>query len=317
MKTAVHDAEMKNRVMAHAREYVASLKAKHGVKVDEELLKSLDYGSEDQAVQDELRESEEILATIGKHPLTVSGLTFRIRFQYFHGIEGKENADQIRDQVFDEWLTESLLRYEALQEGYQHKPEIAEAAERYKRDLIREEVLSLVLEAPRKAEPGELEEYYETHRDRFTPKPEVKVDGVFLDTRESAVEFKKGLDEGARVGWLAERSPGVVDPKPAIYADWLPPDVLGGLGVDLTKGAVVGPFVLREAWTVVKIVDVQDVKPTPFEECKDKVAAAVKNEHRRESLHRALERLKAQADIRVEDDAEKRIAGRIETWLAG
>ncbi len=317
MRAAVYDAEMQKRVMAHAREYVASLKSKHGVKVDEELLKSLDYGSEDPAVQNELRDSDEILATIGKHPLTVGGLTFRIRFQYFHGIEGKENAGQIRDQVFDEWLTESLLRYEALQQGYQHKPEIARAAESYKRDLIREEVLSLVLESPREAEPGELEEYYEAHRDEFTPKPRVKVDGVFLGSRDAAVEFKKGLEGGARVSWLADRSPGVVDAKPDVYADWLAPDVLGGLGVDPVKGAVVGPFVLREAWTVVKIVDVQKVEPTPFEKCKDKVAAAVKNEHRRQALHQALERLKAQADISVEKDAEKRIAGRIESWLAG
>jgi hypothetical protein len=316
MRVAVHDAEMKNRVMTQVRAYIASLKKKHGVVVDEDLLKSLDYGSKDKAVQDELRESKAVLATLGKRPFTVGGLSFKIRFQNFHGIEGKANADQIRDTVFDEWLTESLLRYEALQEGYQHKPDIAAAAASYERDLLRETVLSLVLETPYEPDTEDMADYYASHLAEFTPKPRVKADGVFLGDRAAAVEFKQKLEAGTNMSWLADRTAAVTDPKPDIFADWLGPEVLGGLGLDLQKGMIVGPFVIRESWAVAKIVDLDAAKPTPLATCQKEVATSMKNAHMRESVHRALAQLEAQADIRVEPNAEKLIAGRIDEWLA-
>ena len=81
------------------RDYVESLKEKHGVAVDEELLASLDFGSSDPAVQNELRDSDAVLATLAGRPFTVSRLGFKIRFDNFHGIEGKPDAGLIRDKV--------------------------------------------------------------------------------------------------------------------------------------------------------------------------------------------------------------------------
>ena len=174
----------------------------------------------------------------------------------------------------------------------------------------------MVLESPADPTEDELAAYYGANIEEFTPRPRVKLDGVFLVDRDTAVDFKEKLDAGAQLGWLADRTEGIQDPEPEIFIDHLEASVFDELGIELKKGAILGPFVIREAWAVAKVLDLEVVEPTPLDRCADKVRMAVKGERMKEVVGSALEQLEMQSEIEIEKDAMHRISDRLDEWLS-
>jgi len=315
MQQAVLEAIMKDRVMTTMREYIASLKEKHGIVVNTGLLSSLDYASSDLAIVAEQRSSEAVLAELPHRNLTVRGLTYKIRFKYFHGTEGKEDADAIRDQMFDDWLVETLLTYEAMERGYQNQPEIVAQALSLERQLLREAVLDIILAFPFEPTPDEVESYYEGNKAAFTSSPKVKVQGVILAEEEAAIRFREKLKEGAGVAWLAKRDEGVIDPDPKALSGWLNAEDLGVAGEDAEKGTILGPFRLGEEWAVAKIVSVGSAETIPLDECRKRVVRVMHDRQRREALREALDKLQSQGNVETAANAEEMIELRVSEWL--
>jgi hypothetical protein len=314
MRSQLRDAAMRDLVMTKVRDYVGSLRKKYGVVVQDSLLSTLDYGSKDAAVQSRLHDGNGVLAKLPWHTIDVRELTRRIRFQYFHGIEGKADAAKLRDKVFDEWLTELLLRHEASAQGLDKRAEIVAAGADLERSLIRESVGKKILNVPFDAKPDEVARYWTDHPKEFTPLARVRADGVLLADEASARKFREQLDSGAKLRWLADRSPGVKDPKPALFDDWVAPAALGLSAADLTPGRIVGPLAVQGAWAVASIQKIESVRPTPLEKCRSDVLAAMRAARTRELMTRALARLESAAKIKVADGARETIAARISAW---
>jgi hypothetical protein len=314
MREALREAIAKEQAKRTVSEYVAALKIKYDITVDDSLLASLDYASAAAEVQANLRTSDAALCTLPTGRLTVRGLTRNIRFQYFHGTEGRTDAAQIRDRMFDQWVSEGLLTYEAASLGLDRRPGIMGAARQLERDLIREAVIAMVVDAVPAPTPAQAESLYAADPDRFAPLPRVKVRGVLLESEAAAAQFRRSLADGAALSWLADRAPGVRNAHPAALNDWLDATTLGAAGSELKTGTIVGPVKLGEDWVVVEVVEIEPVTPAPLSECRDRVAAAWKGERVQEALKSALTRLESAAKIKIEKDAIERITDRVRVW---
>lgn len=317
MRQQLRDKAMSDQVMAKVRAFVADLRGKYGVAVDDSLRTSLDYGSPDAAVQDGLRQSEAVLVRLPWRDIRVRDLTRQIRFQYFHGVQGKEDAAEIRDKVLDEWVTELVLRHEASERGFDRRPEIAAGAEEVERQLLRERVGGMILAAPFDPQPAEIERYWREHPEEFTPPARVQADGVLLADEAAARRFRAQVDAGAKLRWLAERTPEVQDRKPALFADWVQPSVLGLAAGEAAPGKVVGPFEAEGAWAVAAVARVEPVGPVPLEQCRDRVLAAMKGRRSHDAISAAMTRLESAARIEIADGAREAIATRLDEWLGG
>ena len=313
MKEQLRQAAIREGVMAKIRAYVESLKEKYLV-VDHELLASLDYGTEDPKVLAELRASEAVLATLTWRELTVADFSQTMRFKHYHGLEGKPNAGELRDEAFDEWVTELILRHEAAALGFDESPEILAGAARTERRLVREHVLNELLGFPFDPTPQEIEKYYGSHLEDFTPLPRTRVAGAHLQDEASALAFREALEGGASVAWLAERAPGVVDPDPVAYADWIETRDLG-IGREAEDGEIIGPLETEGVWAVVKVTATESVSPTPLPECQQAVLASMKRDRMGEVLADALARLEEASEIEVLPDAHDVIDVRLAQWL--
>lgn len=313
MSTALLEAAIRERVMTTLRSYVMSLREKYSVVVNESLLASLDYASEDSEVQAELRDSDAVLATLPWRNLTVSGLTRNIRFEHFHGLRGKSDAAETRDQLFDDWLTEAILRHEASVLGFNKKPAIVAQAEMLERRLVREAVIEMILAIRFDPSQQEIEAFYESHTGDFTPKPRIRAEGVFLESEEASRKFRETLEGGARLSWLATRTPGVSDPSPAVFSDWLDADALGVSGAE--KGTILGPAEIEGTWAVAKVLEVESVEPIPLNQCQSQVLAKMKGEQMRKAMGEAMATLESQAEIEVADGAHGEIEQRVNAWL--
>jgi len=315
MAQIAREAEKRERVMTVVRDYVASLKEKYDVVTNDSLLATLDYGSEDPQVLRALIDSDEMIVRLPWREFTVADFTRQIRFEHFHGLAGKPDAPQLRDRTFDEWITEMLLRHEAVELGFHRRPEIAASGEQMKREQVREKVGQAILDFRFEPTDAEVERYYRDHRDRFSPRPRIRATGVLLSGREAAERFRQRAEAGAQIPWLAERTPEVVDAAPELFRDWLAPEDIALAGVPET-GQLVGPLPAGDAWAVARIIDVQTVPPLPLAECRPQVLVLMKSDRVQEVMNDALARLEAAATIEVADGAEQVIRKQIEEWRA-
>jgi hypothetical protein len=262
-----------------------------------------------------LRSNQEPVAVLPWREFTVADLDRQIRFEHFHGIEGKPDAAAIRDKTLDEWLAEILLRHEADQLGFDERPEIVANADRVRREKIREYVTSQVLEIDYEPTEEEARAYWSEHGDYFTPDPRIRADGVILADRESAERFRGQLEKGVRVKWLAKRADGVADADPELFETWLDPRWIGQAAGTIEAGDIVGPVPVGEQWAVAAVTEIEDPAPEPFEECRNRVVGIMLVDRRRRTMNESLERLEAQAEIEITDGAEDLIAMRIDEWL--
>lgn len=308
MRLELRDAAMRERVMNEVRAYVESLREKHGVTIDGSLVATLDYESSDPAVMEGLRTSEAVVATMPWRALTVRELTRRIRFDHFHGIEGKPEAAVIRDETVEEWITELVLRHEASALGFDEKPHIVAAADLLERDQIREIVVDTILDFPFAPTPDDLAGYHAAHPDLFTPAPRVRTEAAVLSTEAAARRFREKVEGGAKLRWLAEREPTVEDPRPAAYAGWMAPAEVGLSGPDAQPGTVVGPLQIEGGWAVVRVAEVEAVGLAPLEQCREMVIAAMKSERMQRAMKDAFDRLEAGAEVELAPDVHDTIA---------
>jgi peptidyl-prolyl cis-trans isomerase C len=315
MAEVARQAEKRHRVMEVVRAYVDSLRVKYGVVQNDSLLASLDYGSEDPQVLRELRASPQVLAKLPWRDFTVAQFTGRLLFEHFHGLAGQADASQIRDRSFDEWITEALLRHEAVELGLDRKPEIVAAGDEMEREQMREAMGRRILDIRFDPTPDEVRRYYEENREAFTPPPRVRADGVLLSSEETARTFRQRLDAGAQLGWLADRTKDVVDRDPAMFSGWLTPEQLGASGERLRVGQLVGPFDAGGRWAVARVSDTEDVAPLPLEKCRAQVLARLKAERQHDAMTASVAKLRKAAAIEVAEGARQTVQRAIDQWM--
>jgi peptidyl-prolyl cis-trans isomerase C len=313
MREAMDKSFERETRMAAVRAYVAGLRQQHGVAVDDSLLASLDFGSEDPAVLAELRASDAVLATLPTGRLTVQGLFRQIIFKHFHGLAGRPEAASLRDEVFREWVDEALLSYEAQRLGLRTRATLQAEAKRLERSLLREEVLkTLLLGLSSEAPPAaELEAFYAADPARFAAPARVKLRSLAFADSASAAGFRERLAVGAQFAWLAGRDPGVMAGPPPFGEDWLEPAAIGLADRELTVGAVLGPLPHGDGWALVQVQALEKVAPPTLAACRAEVLAAYQRDRQQEAVRKGLARLEAAATIELAAGAEAKVAARL------
>ncbi len=301
-------------VMEHVQAYVNTLREKHGVMVNEDLAQSLDYASADVDMKARLKNSEEVLVTLPWRTITVKQFSRRLRFDHFHGLEGKEDAHVSRDKLLDEWVTELILRHEASSLGLDRTPDILAAAEALEREQIREKVLNEILDFPFAPSGAQLREYWETHPEQFARPPRFKARGVTFTEQPAADTFRASLDAGADLQWLAARTPQIWNADPPALYDWVTPADLGLPPDAVAVDRPIGPVAVGTEWLVAKVTETEEAGTIPFEECGRTVQAALKRDRMNTAVVEAVRQLKASVDVVVEDDATDIIALWIDEW---
>ncbi len=316
MAKGLLDSQVQKRRQQAVGQFVVELKRKYQITVNESLLRRLDYGSTDPAVEKALETSNSILAALPSGPMTVRTFTRNLRFQSYHGISGRADAANIRDRAFDDLLTESVLSYEARRRGFDRRPEVVEHGRREERRLIREKVLENILNIEFHPDSTEVRAYWQTHPTEFSTPDRVKLRGVLLTDQKAAEGFCRQLKEGAEFQWLRDRTPEVSDEPAPFPADWTDLASIGVTDKTLTVGSVIGPMGLEKGWAVAQVSAVDPPRTQPLDQCRDGVLKAMKGERIHHAVEDGLARLRAATRIRNANGAAALVKARIETWKA-
>jgi peptidyl-prolyl cis-trans isomerase C len=309
---AMADAIVRARVdqlrTARVNHYVDSLKTSYGVTVNDSLVAKLDYGSKDPEIEKQLQTNESVVAVLPTGKFTVKGLTKTIRFTYFHGLGGRDDAAAIRDRMLADWVNEALLSYQARKLGFDRHPRLQAEAKLEERVQVREQVLDNILQFKFAPTDDEIRGYYQEHIKDFVPDPRIKVVSVLAKNAETAKRFRGEMDRGAGLKWLAEQTPVEVDSIPPFPEEWIKPVDVGLKGQSIAKGTPIGPLERPGGWALAEVTAIEEPRPWDLAECKDKVRQAMKNARTRQAIQDALSQLQAATKIQIEPSANEIVA---------
>ena len=304
LSVSADSLELREARMKAVRSYIDGLKVTHKVSVDSTLLKSLDYGSDDPEVQEYLRTSEDVLAVVPLRELTVAKFSKSLRFREFHGLVGKPDAAKRRDKALDEWVTESVLRYQVKIQGRDQDPEIQKAAHDLEHVLIRKETINILLQSSYEPQEDEIERYYEENKADFMAPMRVKLNSKKLNTEEAAKAFREKLVEGASMEWLAKNDPEVIEGNDPFPYEWIRPEKIALNPEGLKVGFIPDPYGVPGGWVVAVVAEIEEPTPIPPADCRAKIVPKLKSLHQQKYMADVMLKLEEVSEIVVLPGAE-------------
>lgn len=296
--------------------YLEGLKETYQASVDSTLLATLDYGSDDPEMQAYLNESKDTLAVVPTGKLSVAAFSRIVRFSEFHGLIGKPNAAERRDDVLREWFAEALLNYQYQAQGMDKEPAMVQLAERWERNLVLEETLGVLLKTDFDLSEDKVEAYYQAHLDAVTPSPKVKMESLKVADEASAKEVYAKLLRGTPASWLYSNDPAVVQGPPPFPEEFFPPNQLGLKPENLVVGYIPPPYQVPTGWVVAIISEIEDPPPTPLASCRVQIENMMRSEQTENLMVDILDQLEAATPVTVLPGAESEVQIVIEDFMA-
>ena len=286
-----------------------SLKKKY-VKVNEGLLKSLDFESKEPGF-DKLIKDKRVVAEIkGENPITVGEFADYMKQQLFHGVDRAIETKRLnkrKDKVLEEMLNKRVFRKEALRLGI-------DKTESYK-NKVKEEENALIFGAfvkkavvPEvKIKEEEVKTYYDQHIKEYTYPEMMKINSLIFFKREDAEKALTSLRQGTDYQWLKANAEGQVDKgsKGIIDLDEkllttkdLPEDVQKSVA-----GAKTGDLRLFESpekhFYVLFIKEVIPPRPQPYPEAREKIAKKIYGQKITKAVEEYADKIRAVSDVKV------------------
>ena len=193
--------------------YVRGLLAKY-TKVDEKLLKSIDYEAKEPGIENML-DDKRVLATIkGEEPVTVGVLAGELKKKIFHGTEklagtGKLNKNKVA--ALDSLLATRVMAKEALAQGIDKTAVFKNSVEEFRKSMLFGAFMTKVIIPNMKIEEDDISQYYKEHTEEFASPAMVRLNSMIFSAKGDAENVLAKLRKGTDFKWLATNEAGQVD----------------------------------------------------------------------------------------------------------
>jgi parvulin-like peptidyl-prolyl isomerase len=290
-------------------QYYKTLKGKYA-KVNEGLLKSLDFESKEPGFEKLLKDKRVLVEIRGEKPITVGEFSEYMKQQLFHGVERAVEAKRLnkrKEQVLDEMLPKRIFRKEALRLGLDKTESYRNKVTENENSLLFGAFVAKAIAPDIKLTEEELKAYYDQHIKEYTYPEMMKIRTLVFSKREDAEKAIVNLRQGADFQWLKTNAEGQVDQnaKGVLNLDGnllttkdLPESVQKAV-----SGAKTGDFRLfvsaENYFYVLFVQEVIPSKPQPYPEVREKAARTIYNEKLTKAVEEYAEKLKAVSDVKI------------------
>ena len=289
--------------------YEKALRAK-SVKVDDQLLKSLDFESKEQGFEKLLKDKRAVAEIKGEKPITVSELAEYLKQQLYHGMERAVESKRLnkrKNQSLEEMLEKRILRKEALRLGIDKTEEYKNKVKEYENSLIFGAFVQKAVAPDVKLKEEELKADYDKHIKEYTYPEMIKMVSLVFGKREDAERAVVNLRKGANFQWIKENAEGQVDQntKGVLVFDGrllTTRDLPEGVS-KAVAGAKTGDFRLYESpenhYHVLHVQEVISSRPQPYAEVREKIAKKIFNEKLTKAVEEYAGKLRAVSDVKI------------------
>lgn len=301
-------ADYRNARRIAVQSYLDRLAGIWGASVDSVVLRSLDYGSADPAMQKRLRDSGEVLGRLpGNRTFTVADFTRELRFTEFHGLVGKPEAAQRRDEILREFLADAVTARQIRAQKMDQAPRMKMLYRRFERGAILEESLRVLAQLDFRPADAEVSHFYRQNMADYMSKPRMKLASLKAKSKEDAEALRERILKGASVRWLTGNDKRAAEGPPPFPETWLFPEQVGIQAADLKVGFTPEAYEVPEGWVVAQVVEVEAGQPLPLEQCRDRIVARMRQEATHKHMVDILARLEAESPIVILPGAEAEV----------
>jgi len=290
-------------------EYFKALKKKYA-KVNEGLLKGLDFESKEPGFDKLLKDKRVLVEIRGEKPITVGEFSEYMKQQLFHGVERAVEAKRLnrrKDQILDEMLQKRIFRKEALRLGLDKTEEYKNKLKENENSLLFGAFIAKAVAPDIKLMEEELKTYYDQHVKEYTYPEMMKIKSLVFSKREDAEKAIVKVRQGTDFQWLEANAEGQVDKNRQgvlvfegnlLTTKDLPENVRKAV-----SGAKSGDVRLlvdpKNYFYVLSIQDVIPPQPQPYPEVREGIAKKIYNEKLTKALEEYVGKLRAVSDVKI------------------
>jgi len=300
---------LRQKQMEAIMKYERTLKVKYA-KVNEQLLKSLDFESKEPGFDKLLKDKRVLVEIKGEKPITVGGFTEYMKQQLYHGVERAVQAKRLnkkKTQALEEMFQKRLFRKEALRLGIDKTESYLNKVKEHEGSLIFGSFVQKAVVPDVKLKEEEIKTYYDQHIKEYTYPEMMKINSLVFGKREDAEKTITSLKKGTDFQWVKAHAEGQMDRNTKGVLDF---DGKLLTTKDLTEeirkavsGAKAGDFRLFESpqnhYYVLYIQEVVPSKPQPYVEAREKIARKVYDDKLKKALEEYADKLRAASDVKV------------------
>ncbi|MCM8775995.1 MAG: peptidylprolyl isomerase [Candidatus Omnitrophica bacterium] len=152
----------------------------------------------------EKKPSGEVVARIGNREITMGEVNAQIE-KLPPWLSDEFKKDETRKLEFlQNYVAGELLFEKGRKLGLDKDPEVRERIADYQKELIIQKTVSQEITGKVKAEPEDVRNYYEAHKDRYKTEAKLKFEHILTDSKEKAEEILAKISSGSDFHNLAQ-----------------------------------------------------------------------------------------------------------------
>ncbi len=289
--------------------YEKALKAK-SVKVNDSLLKSIDFESKEQGFEKLLKDKRAVAEIKGEKPITVGEFAEYMKQQLYHGVERAVESKRLnkrKDQILEEMLEKRVLRKEALRLGIDKTQGYKDKVKEYENSLIFGAFVQKAVVPDVKLNEEELKAYYDQHMKEYSYPEMMKIRSLAFSKREDAEKAIVNLRQGTDFQWLGANAVGQVDTNTkgvlSFEGNLLTTKDLPENIQKAVSGAKSGDFRLlanpENYFYVLSIQEVIPPRPQPYPEVREQIARKIYSEKIVRAVEEYADKLRAVSEVKI------------------
>lgn len=253
------------------------------------------------------RQDEAVVVIVNGRPITLSEFEFRWS-ELSEATRARYEKEGGKRKFLDDLITRELLMQEARKQGLDQSQSIRERTQRYKEQLILDELLKDKIKTKVEVSKEELEAYFAQHAHELLGPNKVQVSQMLLPNIYAAKDLKKQVESGGDFGKFAQRYS--IDEKTKAKGGEVGPYRKGVLvpEVDaviptLRPGMVSDPIKTDQGYYIVKVSPLDRETLQADQATRERLRQELIAEKRRRRLEEIVSELRARASIRMADAA--------------
>lgn len=251
------------------------------------------------------QQDEPVLALVNGRAITQT--EFDLRWEELsQATRARYEKDGGKRRFLDELITRELLMQEARHQGLDQNDAIRDKAQRYKEQLILDELLKDKLKAKVELSKTELDAYYEKHARQLLAPLKVHVYQMLLGNLPAAKDLKKQVDSGGDFPKFAQRYS--IDEKTKAKGGDLGPYRKGLLHPDvdavvqtLKIGVISDPIKTDAGYYLVKVTPLDPELIQADLAVRERLRQELLAEKRRQQFEDVIADIRAKATVRLAD----------------
>ncbi len=292
----IERAIRRQREAERSNEYLRYLREKANVKIDREILASIDPDVKNGEREKRLKD---------KRPLVELDGTVLTAGEFLAMLP--QGYKKPKEKLLDNWINTKVVDMEALSRHYESRPPLKGMLVRYENQVLKNTFIRKVLYPNIKISEKDLKDYYLSHREDFLRPVRYNLQQITLKTRDEAEDTLNSLQNGADFSWLAKKRSTDAAAQNGGDIGWVSghqlPEPAGKIVDNLRPGEISPILQIDSFYRIIRLQEKTGREVYEFDRVKEAVRRRLFAEKYKELYTGYVDKLKQEAQIKINDNA--------------